>query len=128
MAANISRRNFLAAGVGLPAVAADPGLCNPRRQPFRAVAFDALVLFDLRHVGRLAEQLFPGTGTELFREWRTRQFEYAWLRTITGHYVDFWQITSDALITAAEAMKLRLPASDLNSLLSAYLDLRHGPT
>jgi 2-haloacid dehalogenase len=50
-------------------------------------------ILDPRPVFALAEQLFPGTGAELRTAWRTRQFEYQWLRAVAGQYVDFWQGT-----------------------------------
>jgi 2-haloacid dehalogenase len=42
----------------------------------KAIAFNALPIFDPRPVCALAEQLFPGKGAELSSAWRTRQFEY----------------------------------------------------
>jgi len=45
--------------------------------------------FDPRPVFALAEELFPGEGAELSNAWRTRQFEYAWLRTLTAVFA--WQ-------------------------------------
>lgn len=42
----------------------------------KAIAFDAFPIFDPRPVSVLAERLFPGKGTELSNQWRTRQFEY----------------------------------------------------
>ena len=124
----MNRRNFLAvAAAALPTVAAARGRPDVGRPPIRAIAFDALVLFDLSHVGRLAEELFPGAGQNLFREWRRRQFEYAWLRTITRTYADFWQITKESLIVAAEEAKLGFETSHRKMLLDAYLDLRPWP-
>ena len=64
----------------------------------KAIAFDAFPIFDPRPVFSLAEEgLYPGRGAELSNEWRTRQFEYAWLRTLEGQYADFWTVTQDAL-------------------------------
>jgi len=42
----------------------------------------------------------------LSNAWRTRQFEYTWLRTLADRYADFWQVTEDALIFAAKSLKL----------------------
>jgi hypothetical protein len=64
----------------------------------KAVAFDAFPIFDPRPVFALAEELFPGTG--LSDEWRTRQFEYTWLRVAAHHYADFWRVTGAALLFA----------------------------
>ena len=125
MLKKISRRNFLAATAGVPALAAFRA--KPAGQAIAGITFDALVLFDLRPVERVAEEHFPGNGTALFREWKTRQFEYAWLRTITHQYVDFWRITQDALIAAADVLKLRLDGDDRDALLARYLDLQPWP-
>jgi 2-haloacid dehalogenase len=57
---------------------------------------DGLTTFDLRPLSALAENLFPGKGAELGNVWRARQFEYTWLRTLTGRYVVFWHISEDA--------------------------------
>src|SRR5262249_32461802 len=110
--ANINRRSVLAAVAGLPAIKARREDVGAGGQGIGAVVFDALVLFDFSHVQRAAERLFPGNGADLFRAWKTRQFEYAWLRTITGRYADFWQITRDALPAAAESLNLKLRDDD----------------
>ena len=66
--------------------------------PIKAIAFDGFTTFDPRSVSALAEQLFPGRG----------QFEYTWLRTVCGHYADFWKVTEDALVFATNMLKLEL--------------------
>jgi len=76
--------------------------------PFKAIAFDAFPIFDPRPVFGLAETLFPGKGTALSNAWRTRQFEYQWLRALSGHYADFWQTTEDGLVCAAQLLHLEL--------------------
>ena len=45
----------------------------------KAVAFDAFPIFSPAFVAQEAEAVFPGRGEALMNEWRTRQFEYAWL-------------------------------------------------
>jgi 2-haloacid dehalogenase len=97
------------------------------RPRFKAVAFDYLVLFDPNSIVPAVEQTFPGYGRELTQLWRTRQFEYAWLRSITGRYVDFFAVTEDALVYAAHAMKLELTAERKQRLLDAYLHLAPWP-
>src|SRR4051794_39757311 len=101
------------------AVHAD-GVATPR---FKAVAFDYFVLFNPDSVVRAVERVFPGRGRELTNLWRTRQFEYSWLRSMTGHYVDFFAVTEDALEYAANSMKLELTADKKRRLLDAYLHL-----
>ena len=140
---NPSRRKFLrvaagTAGLALatraPGVVARPvfgGAGAPgagnRSGRLQAVAFDAFPVFDPRPIGSLAEQLFPGRGTELTNAWRIRQFEYTWLRTVAGRHVDFWKVTEDALVWAAKSLKLELGPSHRERLLEAHLGLKPWP-
>jgi 2-haloacid dehalogenase len=94
---------------------------------FQAIAFDALPIFDPRPIVALAETLFPGKGTELSTAWRTRQFEYQWLRALAGQYVDFWQATDDALGFAATLLHLELTPDKRQQLMAAYLRLQAWP-
>lgn len=106
---------------GLPAHAAGS------RGRVKAVAFDAFPILDPRPVFALAAQLFPDKGAELGNLWRTRQFEYTWLRTLSGQYTDFWQVTGDALSFAARSLKLDLTSQKHDRLMEAYLNLRCWP-
>ncbi len=86
---------------------------------------DAFPISDARPVFAPTEQLFPGTG--LGDEWRTRQFEYTWLRVAAHHYADFWQVTGEALLFATTKLKLRLYPDDRTRLMNAYLELKALP-
>jgi 2-haloacid dehalogenase len=94
---------------------------------FKAIAFDAFPVFDPRPVFALAEHLFPGKGAELSNEWRIRQFDYTWLRTIAKEYRDFWQVTEDALVFAAKRLNLDLGREQRTQLMGAYLKLTTWP-
>jgi len=93
----------------------------------KAIAFDAFAIFDPRPVFALAEKLFPGKGTELSTVWRTRQFEYTWLRTISRTYADFWKVTEDALVFAAKMVKINVSLEQRQELMEAYLQLKAYP-
>ncbi|MEO8126191.1 MAG: haloacid dehalogenase type II [Bryobacteraceae bacterium] len=93
----------------------------------KAVAFDAFPILDPRPVFALAVELFGEKGVELNSVWRARQFEYAWLRTLSRRYVDFWQVTGDALLFAAKAVKVDLTPQKRDSLMETYLKLRCWP-
>ena len=95
--------------------------------PVQAIAFDAFPIFDPRPIFALAEELFPGRGSELGKAWRTRQFEYTWLRTVAGRYADFWQVTEDALVFATRDLKLHLDSQRRERLMNAYLELKAWP-
>jgi len=97
------------------------------RRQYAAVAFDYFVLFNPDSVVSAVDRVFPGRGRGFTEVWRTRQFEYSWLRSITGRYVDFSVITKDALVYAAQAMQVELTASQKHQLLQAYLHLTPWP-
>jgi 2-haloacid dehalogenase len=98
-----------------------------RRTHIKAIAFDAFPIFDPRPISALAEELAPGRGAELVAAWRTRQFEYTWLRTLSNRYLDFWQITEAALTFAAASLKLKLDSSARDRLMGSYLLLPAWP-
>ena len=54
------------------------------RRQYAAVAFDYFVLFNPDSVVSAVDRVFPGRGRGFTEVWRTRQFEYSWLRSITG--------------------------------------------
>lgn len=92
--------------------------------PLRAVVFDAYgTLFDVYSVGALAEQLFNGKGAELAALWRDRQIDYTRIRTLSGRYADFWQVTRDALRFAAAKLALPLDDAAEKKLMSQYASL-----
>jgi 2-haloacid dehalogenase len=130
MKTTLARRQFLSltasavAGVLVESRAASAGTTDA---PVKAIAFDAFPIFDPRPVFALAEQLFPGRGAELSNEWRTRQFEYTWLRVANRHYADFWHVTRDALEFAASKLGLELSPENRDKLMNAYLALKPWP-
>jgi 2-haloacid dehalogenase len=125
----MTRRSFVAAA-SLAAVAvsvrAQPATFAAI-SPIQAVAFDALAVFDPRPMVALAERLFPGRGNELCTAWRTRQFEYGWLRVLMNQYLDFWHVTEDALVVAAKMLSLDLTPQHRDALLSAHQMLDAWP-
>ena len=94
---------------------------------YAAVAFDYFVLFNPDSVVVVVDRIAPGKGREFTNLWRTRQFEYTWLRSITDRYVDFFAITTDALLYTANAMHLELTPAQRHQLLDAYLHLTPWP-
>jgi len=122
------RRAFLTTGLGLAGTLFVPAVTAAvRPSKYRAVAFDAFPVFDPRPIAARCEALFPGRGSELAGMWRTRQFEYSWLRTLGGQYADFWRVTEDALVFAAKAMKVSLSPEQRDRLMQCYLELKAWP-
>jgi 2-haloacid dehalogenase len=130
LAMPISRRGFLSvATIGAAMSVLAPGRVSstaavPR---IKALAFDAFAILDPRPIFERAERLFPGKGVELSNTWRIRQFEYQWLRALSGHYADFWRTTEDALVFSANTLKLELPLEKRDQLMAEYLKLKVWP-
>ena len=125
-----NRRELLALAAGnaalslIPAASPARAASTPR---IRAIAFDAFPILDPRPVSALVEEAFPGKGADLTAAWRTRQFEYTWLRTLSGTYTDFLSITEDALVFAARLLRLELPVATRKRLVNAHLELKAWP-
>jgi 2-haloacid dehalogenase len=94
--------------------------------------FDAYgTLFDVNAAARTVAsepgqeqlaQLWP----KLAADWRQKQLEYSWLRTIADRHIDFWQITQDGLDWAMEAAGLHNNALRAK-LLAVYKELPAYP-
>ncbi len=94
----------------------------------QAVAFDAFgTLFDVYSVGLLAEQLFPGKGAALAELWRQKQIEYSFIRSLSGRYKPFWDITRDGLDFAAARLGLALDGAQRTQLMNQYACLSPFP-
>lgn len=120
---DVNRRAFI--GAGAAALVASSALAAPVR--IKAIAFDGLAILDARPIGGLAEQLFPGRGEALIAAWRTRQFEYTWLRSLTGRYADFWTVTDEALTFAAALLKIEVTPEQRLQLMDRFLALDAWP-
>lgn len=124
-----NRREFIGLTAGSLAMAALSSSFAVAEPPakYKAILFDAFPILDPRPVFALVEELFPGKGADLSNVWRTRQFEYTWLRSLSGKYEDFWKVTEDALVFAANAQKIGLSGEKRDRLMQAYLELKAWP-
>ncbi len=93
-------------------------------EKIEVVAFDAFPIFDPRPIFAGLEKMVPGRGKALGDLWRTRQFEYTWLRTAAVEYEDFWKVTRDALDYASEVLKIELTPQQADEVMNAYLALK----
>ena len=93
----------------------------------KACIFDAYgTLFDVNAACRELSMEVGGNWEKLASLWRLRQVEYTWLRNSMDKYIDFWQITSDALDYAMET--LGIENNELREqLLNLYLKLEAYP-
>ena len=96
----------------------------------RAALFDVFgTLLDVYSVTRRAEELFPGHGTRLAIAWRDKQIEYSRLRTMSGRYVPFSQVTREALEFALDLLGLSASATRMSANCSTSTSgSRRSPT
>jgi 2-haloacid dehalogenase len=97
------------------------------RQKIQAIGFDGFTIFDPSSLNKAMEDRFPGRGAQLSTLWRTRQFEYCWLRTLNGKYADFWQVSDDSLEWAFKTAHVELTASVKSDLMNSLLELKPFP-
>jgi 2-haloacid dehalogenase len=94
---------------------------------FKAVAFDYFVLFDPNSILPEVQKVVPGNALDFVKAWRSKQFEYGFIRSITGHHADFFEVTGDALDYTAAAMRVNLTRETRRQLMNAYLMLKPWP-
>ncbi len=96
----------------------------------KACVFDAYgTMFDVHSPSAQAAGGLDGKAGDVSKLWRQKQLEYTWLRSLMGAYVNFWQVTGDALEVALKAFDLYDDAlhkelMDLYLTLAAYPDVK----
>ena len=93
----------------------------------RHAVFDAYgTLFDVHSAASRYKERLGQHAQAVSTIWRTKQLEYTWLRSLMHSYVDFWEVTQDALDYTLEFQGI-----DDNSLrkdlLNAYFELSCYP-
>ena len=125
-----NRRTFLNLTAGAAAASGLVGtgrLAHGEERKVKAVLFDAFVIFDYRPISALVNELFPGGAGILADLWRTRMFDYAWLRVIGRRYEDFGKIVADSLDFTIRGLELAPNPAAQSRLMDAYLELKPHP-
>jgi len=92
-----------------------------------ACVFDAYgTLFDFASAAARCEDVPQEKRAALTALWRDKQLQYTWLRSLQNRYVDFWQVTGDALDFALESLALDAPGLR-ERLMDLYLGLEPFP-
>lgn len=99
-----------------------------------ACVFDAYgTLFDINAAAAQCAEQLGEQWQPLAEVWRFKQLQYTWLRALMGKYVEFWQVTSDALDYAMASLEiddkaLREQLLELYWQLSAYPEVKETLT
>jgi 2-haloacid dehalogenase len=92
-----------------------------------ACVFDAYgTLFDFAAAARGCRDVLGADADKLSALWRDKQLQYTWLRSLSGRYTDFWQVTGDALDFSLETLGIERPGLR-DRLMSLYLTLAPFP-
>ena len=77
----------------------------------RACVFDAYgTIFDFASAAARCPDIPEDKRGALTSMWRDKQLQYTWLRSLQGGYVDFWQVTGDALEFTLDSLGIATPA------------------
>lgn len=98
-------------------------MAGQRLDGIEACVFDAYgTLFDVAAAASHCQTELGEKWQPLADLWRNKQLQYSWLRSLSGHYVDFWQITTDGLDFALASLGID-DASLRRRLLELYFAL-----
>ena len=126
----LDRRTFVTLGAATLMTSLTARAIDREDSPWgriKAVAFDAFPIFDPRPVFKACEEAAPGHGPQLADAWRTRLFEYQWLRALAGQYEDFGTCARGALEFAARSLQIDLSKGARDALMQGWLELRAWP-
>ncbi len=95
--------------------------------------FDAYgTLFDVNAAARIAakepnREKFKEVWPSVSNQWRLKQLQYTWLRSMTHSYTDFWTVTKNSLDYALESHGLHENFELKERLLALYWELQPYP-
>lgn len=120
----MSRRWFLKSMASATLMAAVPASAAPR---IRGIAFDLFTLFDPRGVDHKVTAVLGPDAAALATTWKTRLFEYCWIRAASDRYEDFDHLVRASLSYASNAHGLEISDAVRGELESAFTELSPWP-
>jgi 2-haloacid dehalogenase len=111
----------------LQAVQGRLAMTNVPLAGIKACVFDAYgTLFDFAAAARGCRDVLGAEADKLTALWRDKQLQYTWLRSLSGRYADFWQVTGEALDFTLETLGIDRPGLR-DRLMTLYLTLETFP-
>ena len=95
----------------------------------KVLVFDAYgTLLDVHSAMAAHADKLPPDWERISADWRAKQIEYTWVRTLTGagQHKDFWTLTQEALAFVAERYRITDPTV-IAALLNSYRHLQAYP-
>lgn len=79
-----------------------------RLENIRACVFDAYgTLYDFNSATERCRDDLGDKADKLSAEWRMKQLQYTWLRSLMGQYAPFWTVTGDALDYSMDSLGIQ---------------------
>jgi 2-haloacid dehalogenase len=93
----------------------------------KGIAFDMYgTVVDVGAVAEACREVAPDPAS-FVAQWRAKQIEYTFLRSLMGRYQDFWRVTEQALAFAIERFGLQVSPAERARLMEAWLSPRPYP-
>ncbi|MFQ5684786.1 MAG: haloacid dehalogenase type II [Candidatus Binatia bacterium] len=87
----------------------------------KGIAFDMYgTVVDVGAVAEACREVAPDP-VAFNSQWRTKQLEYTFLRTLMGRYRDFWKVTAEALEFTIQRFGLQVTPEQRQRLMEAWL-------
>jgi 2-haloacid dehalogenase len=87
----------------------------------KGIVFDMYgTLVDVGAVAEACKEVAPEPGA-FNTQWRAKQLEYTFLRTLMGKYRDFWKVTEEALEFTIHRFGLQASPEQCSQLMDAWL-------
>ena len=91
------------------------------RRTIKGIAFDMYgTVVDVGSVAKACKAVAPDPAA-FVAQWRAKQLEYTFLRTLMGRYRDFWKVSGDALEFALQRFGLEVSPEQRRKLMEAWL-------
>ena len=91
------------------------------RRTIKGIAFDMYgTVVDVGSVAEACREVAPDPAA-FVAQWRAKQLEYTFLRTLMGRYRDFWKVSEDALEFAIQRFGLEVSPAQRKRLMEARL-------
>ncbi len=87
----------------------------------KGIVFDMYgTVVDVGAVAEACKEVAPDP-VAFNNQWRAKQLEYTFLRTLMGRYRDFWKVTEEALEFAIQRFALQIAPEQRQRLMEAWL-------
>ncbi|MGH7410731.1 MAG: haloacid dehalogenase type II [Candidatus Methylomirabilis sp.] len=97
------------------------------RRGVKGIAFDMYgTLVDVGAVAEACKGIAPDPGV-FTTQWRAKQLEYTFLRSLMGRYQDFWKLSQQALEFTIQRFGLLVSSEQQRRLLEAWLHPKPYP-